>query len=70
MNYPTPEEYNKWIEKVRESENPDLCVLETFFDTVVQYMNDPKSLVTELTLKTAMGCVDNYLENYYLEDKS
>ena len=63
MSYPTFEEYKKWVAKVNENENPDRCILETFFDTVEQYMNDPKSLVTELTLRTAMGCVQKYLED-------
>jgi hypothetical protein len=63
MSYPTFEEYKKWVAKVNENENPDRYILETFFDTVEQYMNDPKSLVTELTLRTAMGCVDRYLED-------
>ena len=63
MSYPTFEEYKKWVAKVNENENPDRYILETFFDTVEQYMNDPKSLVTELTLRTAMGCVQKYLED-------
>ena len=60
---PSDDDYKKWVAITNESGSPDRCILETFFDTVEQYMNDPKSLVTELTLRTAMGCVQKYLED-------
>jgi hypothetical protein len=57
------DDYKKWLEKIKTQENPDLCVLETFFDTVQQHLNDPGCNAAEDALLTAMVCVCNYLKD-------
>ena len=51
----------KWLFKAKNENNPDLYILENFYNSVKQFIDNPNSLATKEILSIAMICTKTYL---------